>query len=474
MRPDSISIKWRVFLYLVGFCLLLLGILWLVQTVWLDSFYKSVKLREVKREASAMAQHLRAGDYDAIGRSVSQHGDIYVEVWRKDYGSILMSGNLPDMIQSKLTYGETLALFALTAQNGGSYMQHYRNRDILAAGGRVREGIRYSLLLEDSESGPLLLMVSAGISPVGATVETLRIQLVYISALMLLLSVGLALLIARRVGKPIEKLTSAALELGRGNYEAHFEGSGYREVAQLAATLGHAARELSKTEALRRELIANVSHDLRTPLTLITGYGEMIRDLPGEATPQNMQVIIDEAKRLSSLVGNLLDLSRLQAGTQEMRPARYNLTASAQELIGRFARLCERDGYRFEFFHEGEVFVFADEERISQALYNFLGNAVTYTGPDNLVRVRQIVEGGRVRIEVEDTGEGIAPENLPYIWDRYYRTEAAHRRAVEGAGLGLSIVRAILERHPGVGYGVNSAPGEGSVFWFSLPVAEEG
>jgi len=315
--------------------------------------------------------------------------------------------------------------------------------------------------------------VSASISPVDATVETLRIQLWYISAIMLVLSVGLALLISRRVSGPIEKLNDSAKELGKGDYNIAFHSEGYREIEELSDTLDNAARELAKTENLRRELIANVSQDLRTPLTLISGYSELIRDLPDENTPENMQVIIDETKRLISLVNDLLDLSRLQSGTVEMRFVRFDLSAETEKIIGRFSKLCEQEGYAIHFEREGSIFVNGDPERIAQVIYNFIINAITHTGPDKRVTVRQTARDSRATLMVIDTGSGIVPEDKPAIWERYYKVNEVHKRGPVGMGLGLSIVKSILEQHPGVEYGVESEPGNGSTFWFSIPIIPE-
>ena len=468
IKLDKISIKWRIFLYLIGFCLLLLVLLWLLQTVFLDSFYKQVKLSQIKSEAKAMSAVIAQDNREQLATIVEQREDMYVEVWLPHRGTLLVAGNWPDFIHSKMTTADKSLLFTQALENGGNFTQHYYTTDLLN-GNRVREDIRYALILESKEGNPQLLIVSSNISPVSATISTLRVQLAYLSVIMLLLAVGIALLISKRVSGPIEQLNHSAAELGRGNYDVRFLGQGYREIAELSDTLDRAAHELSKTDALRRELIANVSHDLRTPLTLIAGYGEMIRDLPGEYTPENAQVIIDEANRLTSLVNNLLDLSKLQTGTKEPRITRFSLTQSIEEIISRFTQLALQSGCLIRFERGEDACVRADEEQFAQVLYNFLSNALTYSGTNKVVTVRQIMRAEQVVVEVEDMGEGILPEELPYIWDRYYR--AGHRRAVEGTGLGLSIVKAILEQHPGIAYGARSQPGAGSVFWFSIPRA---
>ena len=197
-------------------------------------------------------------------------------------------------------------------------------------------------------------------------------------------------------------------------------------------------------EHLQHELIANISHDLRTPLTMIGGYAEAMRDIPSENTPENMQIIMDETARLSTLVNEILDFSRLQTGALAMNPQPMSLTDTVQAIVTRVGKLTEKDGYVIRFAPEDNLTVVADETRIGQVVYNLLGNALTYTGKDKTVTLTQTRKDGRARLSVSDTGKGIAPEELPLIWNRYYRTQESHKRAVIGSGLGLSIVRNIL------------------------------
>ena len=251
-----------------------------------------------------------------------------------------------------------------------------------------------------------------------------------------------------------------------------FEGDSYREIAQLSETLNQAAVELAKAEGLQRELIANVSHDLRTPLTMITAYSEIMRDLPGENSPENVQVIIDEAKRLTSLVNDLLDVSKLQAGVMELNLKEYDLTASIESVLARYSKFLEQNGYTVDFEYDRNILVVADEDKMYQVIYNLVNNAINYTGEDKKIIVRQRVAGSIARIEVIDTGEGIAPEELTNVWERYYKVDKNHKRAVMGTGLGLSIVKNVLKLH-GLSYGVNSEVGKGTCFWFEISVKEE-
>ena len=295
-----------------------------------------------------------------------------------------------------------------------------------------------------------------------------------IAAILLVGAMILAFLISKNISVPIQKMNSAAKRLAQGKYDADFEVTGYREVMELSESLTHASEELSKNDNLQKELIANISHDLRTPLTMIIGYSEVMRDLPGENTPENVQVIIDETQRLSDLVNDLMDLSKLQSGTRKLDMTPFDLTGVIKNVMGRYEKLTQKDGYRVEFSYDTSVSVLADQTMILQVVYNLINNAINYTGDDKLVRVTQkvISETGRVRISVTDSGAGIPADQIPLIWDRYYKIDKVHRRAMVGTGLGLSIVKHILEQH-NTTYGVESKVGAGSTFWFELNIISD-
>ncbi len=205
---------------------------------------------------------------------------------------------------------------------------------------------------------------------------------------------------------------------------------------------------------------------------MITAYSEVMRDLPGENTPENVQVIIDETKRLTVLVNDLLDMSKIQAGVTVLETKEYDLTDSIQATTDRYAKLLEPYGYVIEFQYEEHIIVEADEFKIYQVIYNLISNAVNYTGADKKVLIRQSVKSGSVRIEVADSGAGIPESELKNVWERYYKADKNHKRAVMGSGLGLSIVQNILKLHHAE-YGVESREGLGSTFWFELKISEE-
>lgn len=493
---SQISIKWKIFLFLLGFCGVLLVLLWLFQVVFLNSFYKSIKVNEIKTTAHTIEKSINDKNIDVIMTTLSENNDICIEVLSSS-GDVIYSSHVVKgcIIHGKPSFDkETLP--SEVAHNDGELFQYFNPDEIpkenqseadteLVADDENpspekshedKDTIIYSKAIKDADNNEMTLVLNSVISPVNATVNTLRVQLYYITAFMILFSVVLALIISKLISRPIEAINHSAKMLATGDYSTRFKGGGYKEISELSDTLNYTAKELSKVELLRQELIANISHDLRTPLTLISGYAEAMRDLPNENNSENAQIIVEETQRLTTLVNDVMDISKLQTGNHEIHPQPYNLTSSILETINRMNKLMEMEGYNIVFESDHEITILGDETRISQAFYNLLTNAINYTGPDKKVTVTQSIFKNSadalndwVKIELADTGEGIAEDDLPYIWERYYKVDKTHKRAVTGTGLGLSIVKSIIDMHGG-NYGVTSKLNEGSVFWFSLKI----
>ncbi len=488
-RRSHVGIKWKVFGWFALFTVIILVILWLFQIVFLDDIYKAIKTAEIKLSARDMLRAVDSDTFEDDVELIARHNElclIVLEMYSDDQARELLSvQTLNNCAIHNTNRSSKFTLYDSAKSNGGSIMQHFRyDRERRVYVGvddadfakmpDTQESIIYSVITKNANGETIFFLLNSVISPVEATVKTLNSLMLVISLILFIISLLMSIIVSRIISRPIVKLTDSARMLASGNYDIGFArdrtiSRSYREVNDLATTLDYASEELSKAENLRRELIANISHDLRTPLTMIEGYGEVMRDLPGENTPENVQIIIDEAKRLSSLVNDVLDLSRIQSGAIEFKSEPIDITELIADTLKRYNKLCEADGYRIDFEYDVHVIVNGDVTRLTQVIYNLVNNAVTYTGEDKTVRVRQSPSDGRVRISVSDSGEGIPPEKLEHIWDRYYKGERAHRRASVGTGLGLSIVKSALDMHGGR-YGVSSDVGVGSTFWVELDV----
>ena len=478
------GVRSRIFLYFLAFTALLLMLLWLFQIVLLDDFYRLQKTDMLKSSSQSIVQNINNKNLDALVDRIAEENNVCILVTSDTMVEMASAVVSPGCIVHHMNPRD-LQQIAGSLENDGVMvttfpMKNFRNRmyDEKKFLGRVPpsdDGETRSMMTVQravtADGTTAYVFLNAMVTPVTATVQTIRNELYVITAILILLSFLISLVLSRRITRPLVETTQAAGALSRGEYTP-VQNVGYREIAQLNAQLTQTARDLRRVEEMQQELIANISHDLRTPLTLIEGYAEVMRDLPGENTPENMQVIIDETKRLSTLVNAVLELSKARSSAAGGEPVRFDLTQTVRGIMTRYAKLTEQDGYRILFEPKGEAWVIADEVQAQQVLYNLINNALTYTGKDKRVTIAQRVAGGKVRISVSDTGEGIAPEDLPYIWSRYYRGGKPHKRATVGSGLGLNIVKGILDRY-GLSYGVESKPGEGSTFWFEMPLAPD-
>lgn len=491
MKHEKVSIKWKLFAYLLIFSAILLLILWILQTVYLDNFYKYVKRKQLKSAQKNLLSVMDDENHieEALS-AISKRYDICILIADSDGNMLCSSEDEKDCIIHKLDKNKLVKIYQRTIEKGNSmeldlngvegvtgneYEQETREKFLqLLDMPKVKhpESVIKANVVKRISGKKLLVLSESLITPLGATVHTLRIQFVYISAIMVVLSMILAFIISKKVSQSIISLSTTAKELTNGNYEIEFNGRDYKEIAQLTDTLNQAARELERADLLQKELIANVSHDLRTPLTMIIGYAEVMRDIPGENTPENVQVIIDETTRLTFLVNDLLDMSKINAGVAALETREYDLTESIKSVVNRNAKLVEPYGYELSFDYQSHVFVDADEFKMYQVIYNIISNAINYSGREQHIYIRQKVLKNMVRIEVEDTGTGIPKEELENVWERYYKVDKNHKRAVVGTGIGLSIAKNILEMH-NAEYGVESEMGKGSTFWFQLEILEE-
>lgn len=330
----------------------------------------------------------------------------------------------------------------------------------------------FSKIINLKDDSEVLLVLVARLVPVRYVANLWRNQFIVISIIIVALTAIFAVVVARNITRPISSLNNAAKSLAKGKYDTKFEAEGYLEIEELSDTLNYAVSELAKLDSYQKELIANVSHDLRTPLTLIAGYSEMMRDYPSEITQDNLQIIIDEANRLTTLVNAILDLSKLQSKTDITANEEINVTELIENIIKRNNELLTQTECTVKFEYNKDVYVFYEQSKLETIIYNFLSNAINYCGDDKTVIVRQTLEKEYVKISFIDHGIGIAKEHINDIWNRYYKINKNHDRKQEGTGIGLAIVKSVLDRY-GSEYGVESEEGKGSEFWFKLKIMDK-
>lgn len=272
-----------------------------------------------------------------------------------------------------------------------------------------------------------------------------------IAAIALIIAVPLVMLLVRSVTRPISKLTDVVKDYTKGNFTRRAELSGNDEVARLGRSFDAMADQLNTLEAARRSFVANVSHELRSPLTSMRGFLEAMTDgtIPPEDRDGYIEIVLDENRRMTVMVNDLLDLARIESGQYKLTPEAFDITELIRRTAITFeARIAAKQLDVEIDLPESALYVEADPARIQQVLHNLVDNAVKYTPEGGRVAIKCRAERHVVTVRVWDNGRPIPADDLPHIFDRFYKAEKAHTPdGVSGTGLGLSIAKLIMDQH---------------------------
>lgn len=284
-------------------------------------------------------------------------------------------------------------------------------------------------------------------------------------------AIVLSFALSRRILSPVRALTRAATRLGKGDFSQRVDDTAGGEVGQLARSFNSMADNLEHNERLRRNMVADIAHELRTPLSNLSGYLEAIQDGLVEPDTTTIRSLNEEASTLARLVNDLQELSLADAGELRLITQQEDILKLAAEAVAAMRAKASDKGVSMTTDLPAPLpSIEIDAHRIRQVLHNLLENAVAHTGPDGSITVSARHEDGMISVSVADTGEGIPEEDLPKIFERFYRVDRSRTRATGGSGLGLTIARRLVEAHGGT-IGVTSKQGEGSTFTFTIPVA---
>lgn len=503
------GIRFGIWLYFMLFAMCIIVAMWLYQFVFAKSYYDDLKLKDVREICDDMAQvYIDASvqsDFEdgSTLKSIAKVNGFNVYMFNDEYFQCLQgydSNGQEDKTVSALgwtsadTKERMKALFEeVKADENSGFCKivpddeysvfEIEDDDPSGDDGQTGNLTLLQSTIDQAEENraivytryfshnqiKVLIFVYAPMYSMSTTMDTLAAQMSVVTVVALVLTFAVGALVSWQLSKPIEKMSKSAAILAKGNYDVHFEGNGYVEIDNLSDSLNYATRELAKAETVRKDIMANVSHDLRTPLTLIRSYAEMIRDLSGdnkEKRDKHLNTIISETDRLTNMVNDILKLSKTEQ-RMELNTEEYNISEQVTEIV-EMMRVGDEKGFIIECDIQPDVFVTADKEKISQVVINFLTNAFKYSGESRFVRVTLVRLKNSVRVDVIDRGIGISQEELPYIWDRYTKASLKHQTG-DSNGIGLSIVKTIISKHDGK-YGVNSALGKGSDFYFELPL----
>ncbi len=434
MKRISNSISFKTLRYFVLFSIIILVVLWLLQVVSLNKFYELSVKNEISNVVEKVKENYNSDDYEDYLNRLSFQNNMCIEI----YDGVAISYSSIGCYKegAKLTDEKRDFIFNNTQEKEFIFVDQKMKSNYLMEGIKLENG--------------KFAFVQVRLEPVDSTVKILKDQLLVISIFVCLLSILLAVFLSRRISKPIEKMNANAKKIASGEYEVDFEeNSTVNEINELNKTLNITSKELQKTENLRRELMSNVSHDLKTPLTMIKAYAEMIRDLTykdKKKMKENLNVIIEESDRLNLLVNDILELSRYQSNTIKLEYDDFDINELILEILNRFKIYEEQDGFKITYKKSKKCIVHADRKRIEQVLYNLLNNAINYSNEDKKIEIK-LIEEENVKIEISNSCDKLSDEELNLIWDKYYKVDKTYSRVQLGTGIGLSIVKNILELH---------------------------
>lgn len=464
------SFRFKVWLIFLVFTIVILLFIYASQTLLLPLMYEHIKTQESVSTAFEIKKIWIEGELSDVKNAVdinagNRQMDILIHIPSAQTGG-------PPITYSRDSTGSSASI---NRRISDVIVDELKNSKTGMLFFPIKDDVKQSFLLAtyvgDVTDIKGYIFIYTFLEPTGTTTDILKNIFLTSSMILILFSFIVSFFISNQVSMPIIKLSKSAKKLITGEFNVQSKSNDYTEIKLLTENLNKASVEIARTEALRRDLLANVSHDLRTPLTMIKAYAEMIRDLSGnspEKREKHLKVIIDETDRLTLLVSDILNLSKLQSGVVEMDIKPLNFSILLKEIVSRFSML---ENVHVELEIQDNIYISADSKQLGQAVYNLITNAINYSENGQVVVRLQTLKNGRIRFEVTDNGIGIPEEQLPYIWERYYKVGKSEnfKRSVNGTGLGLSIVKGVFENH-NFQYGVNSEAGKGSTFWFECAV----
>jgi len=458
------------------FTVVIFTVLWLLQTVFLQKFYNGMIIKNTVKVADKISEESRNSDIASYIDDVSRSNTILVFV-TDTAGNILYSSDeykkghkfRNDRMEMADDQIERYNHYRELPVNYDEFLSAVNSSDSGETGIKKEDSYVYGRLIDYyGYNDKAVLYLSTPLNAVGSTARIIRIQLIWVTLLSIIIAFVLALFMSKSFSKPVAQLNEKAHKLGEKDDDVDFNEGFCIELDELNTTLDTTSEKLKKNRDFQNELLANVSHDLRTPLTMIKGYAEMIRDISREDEKQcaeDVAVIVEEADRLTALVNEILEYSELQMSDSETVMNDVVLSDTVTSVADSFEKLYSKEGYVFERNIADNIHVKGNAARLQRAVYNLLDNAVRHAGEDKWTGVSLRTEKGNVIIEISDHGSGIAADELEHIWDRYYTRRQRSGRGV--SGLGLAIVKQIVSQHNGI-CRAESVVGTGSVFSIEL------
>ena len=453
------SLNNEILKYFIIFSFYILSFLWIFELFFFNSLYKAQRINDIEYVSKTLIKNQFNPNFQDVINKSALDASVCIEINDKNYSTLYNSSyygkGCSKANDSTLKYKFD---FIRTNQQTQIYEINNPKDDI--------KTIVYAIKLQNEK----FAYISSSVTPSTGTETLIRHQLIIMTIIIIILSFILAYFISDKISNPIKKMNEDAKNLAKGKYIEFTNESKILELEELKDSLNYAKEELHKTEEYRKDLMANVSHDLKTPLTMIKAYAEMSTDIHSnnkKKQKEDINIIISEVDRLTLLVNDILTLSKIQSNIETLNKEDFDLIELTKDILKKYSVLEETENYKFIFNHnKDKIIINADKQKLEQVLYNLVNNAINYTGDDNTIKIN-ITEEENIKVEIIDTGKGIKKEDIPYIWDKYYKNKKEHKRNKIGTGLGLSIVKNILNVH-NYEFGVDSKINKGTTFYFII------
>lgn len=487
MKLNSIMVKLWTGIVLMTITILFLSMVF--QTRFLYTFYYNQKVKTVEKNGDDIARALGRNEYNFNVPYVNaiKHVNDTVIVTDKNARIIYITGSAD--YKQGWVFGLKFINHILEGNKVSERNKMLKGLDSLLVGVPIKktaitlDDIKQKNLFEyninESEKPEIIgaVYIITPLEPLETTIRAIQIQFLYIFIGSIIISSLLALFLSHSFSDPLVKINNAAKEISLGNYNTKVQLKSSEEIKALGDTMNNLAKQLSKVEQMRREFIANVSHELRTPLSYLKGYAEILIDGLAETESDRqkyLNIILEESERLRKMVDEILHLSQIEAGSIQLKLIPFSIEALMKRTIDKILPLAaKRDiSIKFNNIDDDLLLCVADENRIKQILINLLNNAVKHSYDHGNILISTYRLNDRIYICVRDFGEGISEEDLPFIWDRFYTAGKSKYKGLESSGLGLSIIKSIINAH-GCDITVNSVKGEGTEFCFWLPSYKE-
>ena len=476
MKLDRHGLRFRFWLIFFLFALGITVFIGVLQTGFIRPYYRESKVSAVKQvtqiiEKDLITNKLSSNNIeDALQQTINNNACVVII---NNEGKIVYSvDSIGASCMFNAPYSEEInELFNIDYIKNDIYLENSEYNKNMINPITNQEMIVYGRKINgDLEN--YYIFVNSALEPVDSVVSFFTKQYIFYTLLAITIASFLAIYIANKVSKPIITMNKEAKKLANADYSAEFDGGNFTETNQLADSLNNANDRLSKINELRRDLLANVSHDIKTPITNIKAYAEMIKDISGdkpEKRDKHLDVIIKETDYMNRLVKDLTEVSMMESGNLVLNKENFNLVAKIYEILDVLKPLLEASNINVEVNTKDEVFVYADEVKIGQVLTNYITNAIKFSPANSNIYINVIEDEDHetTRFEVKDAGRGIPKSEQSVIWDRYQKASNTFSRNLESTGLGLSIVKGIANAH-NASIGVESEEGKGSTFYFEF------